>query len=152
MRSNARSATIRIAASAGVGIILLAGCSSGKKAAETGSPAAAGTMPSMSMPASGTAGGGSAPSSGSANSVSANSVSIKSFAFAPETITVKVGTTVTWTNADADAHTVTSKNGPLNSSPLNTGQSYHYTFTTAGTFQYLCTIHPFMIASVVVTP
>ncbi|GAA3430859.1 cupredoxin family copper-binding protein [Kutzneria kofuensis] len=86
--------------------------------------------------------------------VATNTVSIKNFAFAPTTITVKVGTTVTWTNSDQDPHTVTSdgKSGPLNSKPLNQGDTYQYTFTQAGTFSYLCTIHPFMTATVTVTP
>ena len=104
------------------------------------------TMPSMSMPASSQ----STPDT----PVATNSVSIKNFAFAPASITVKAGTTVTWTNADQDAHTVTSdgKSGPLNSKPLNPGESYQHTFTQAGTYSYLCTIHPFMTATVTVTP
>jgi len=82
-----------------------------------------------------------------------NAITIANFAYSPATATVKAGTTVTWTNKDTDAHTVTSKNGgPLRSQPLNTGDSYRYTFTTAGRHDYLCTIHPFMTATVVVTP
>jgi len=86
--------------------------------------------------------------------VATNTVSIKNFAFDPPAITVKVGATVTWTNADQDPHTVTSdgKSGPLNSKPLNQGDTYQYTFAQAGTFSYLCTIHPFMTATVTVTP
>ncbi|MBE1493871.1 plastocyanin [Amycolatopsis lexingtonensis] len=83
-----------------------------------------------------------------------NTVAIKDFAFAPAATTVKKGTTVTWTNSDQDPHTVTStgSGGPLRSPTLQTGQSYSYTFTTPGTFEYLCTIHPFMTATVTVTP
>jgi plastocyanin len=66
---------------------------------------------------------------------------------------VKAGTTITWTNRDQDAHTVTAMPGGAFHSPtLTTGQSYQYTFTTPGRFDYLCTIHPFMTATVVVTP
>ena len=81
-------------------------------------------------------------------------MTIKNFAFAPAALTVKAGTTVTWTNQDADAHTVTSKDGggPLASAALNTGQTYSYTFAKPGTYAYLCTIHPFMTATVTVTP
>jgi amicyanin len=86
--------------------------------------------------------------------VAGNAVTIKNFAFAPTALKVKVGTTVTWTNQDSDAHTVTSQDngGPLSSAALNTGQTYSYTFTKPGTYAYLCTIHPFMTATVTVTP
>jgi plastocyanin len=83
-----------------------------------------------------------------------NHLDIKNIALAPGAMSVKAGTKVTWTNDDSDAHTVTSQKnaGPLSSPALNTGQSYSYTFTTPGTYSYLCTIHPFMTATVVVTP
>ncbi|MFB7666370.1 cupredoxin family copper-binding protein [Kitasatospora sp. NPDC056138] len=86
--------------------------------------------------------------------VAGNAVTIQNFAFAPASLTVKSGTTVTWTNKDTDAHTVTSSGsgGPLNSAPLTTGATYRYTFTQAGTYAYFCAIHPFMTATVVVTP
>ena len=86
--------------------------------------------------------------------VAGNAVTIKNFAFAPAALTVKVGTTVTWTNQDSDAHTVTSQgsSSPLSSAALNTGQTYSYTFTKPGTYAYFCTIHPFMTATVTVTP
>ncbi|MFF2142952.1 cupredoxin domain-containing protein [Kitasatospora sp. NPDC058190] len=81
----------------------------------------------------------------------AQQVTIANYAFAPSTLTVSTGTTVTWTNNDSDAHTVTSTgSGPLNSAPLNQGASYSYTFTTPGTYAYICSIHPFMHGTVVV--
>ena len=94
------------------------------------------------------------PSASVPENSTANAVAIKDFAFAPAVTTVKVGTTVTWTNSDQDPHTVTSTGpgGPLRSPTLQTGQSYQYKFTKAGTFGYLCTIHPFMTATVTVTP
>ncbi|MEY9927561.1 plastocyanin [Catenulispora sp. GP43] len=106
------------------------------------------SMPSMSMPTATSAGG--AP----AAPVAGNAVQIMNFAFSPAALTVKAGTTVTWTNKDSDAHTVTSQGpgGPLGSAALATGQSYSYTFTKPGTYSYLCTIHPFMTATVTVTP
>lgn len=94
------------------------------------------------------------PSTGAAAApVSGDAVAIKNFAFAPATLKVKVGTTVTWTNQDTDAHTVTStgSGGPLRSAALNTHATYSYTFTKPGTYSYLCTIHPFMTATVEVT-
>jgi plastocyanin len=106
-----------------------------------------GPMPPMAdMPAASGQGSGDAP-------VATDTVRVENFAYAPATVTVKAGTTVTWTNQDQDPHTVTSTNGgPLRSQPLATGQSFRYTFTTPGRFDYLCTIHPFMTATVVVTP
>lgn len=105
----------------------------------------ASAMPGMTMspPAGGT----------SAAPVAGTKVAIKNFAFAPANLTVKPGTTVTWTNQDTDAHTVTSHNagGPLRSPALGTGKNYSYTFTKAGSYAYLCTIHPFMTATVTVT-
>lgn len=103
-------------------------------------------MPAMTMPRAGT------PVSGQDAPVAINTVAIQNFTFSPAAVTVKVGTTVTWTNQDQDPHTVSAMSGPFHSPALNTGQSYRYTFTTPGTFQYLCTIHPFMTATVVVTP
>ena len=90
---------------------------------------------------------------GAAAPVTGNAVAIKNFAFAPVALTVTVGAKVTWTNEDADAHTVTSQGsgGPLNSAAMNTGDTFSYTFTTPGTYRYLCTIHPFMTATVTVT-
>ncbi len=105
------------------------------------------SMPGMSMPPTGSA---AAPTHAAAPA-GANTVAIRGFAFSPQKISVKVGTTVTWTNRDQDAHTVTAKSGPFRSKPLNTGDTFTYTFTNAGSYDYYCTIHPFMTATVVVT-
>ncbi|WP_031160792.1 plastocyanin/azurin family copper-binding protein [Streptomyces durhamensis] len=85
--------------------------------------------------------------------VAGNTVAIKNFAFSPATLKVKAGTTVAWTNQDTDAHTVTSagSGGPMHSVALATHATYSYTFTKPGTYAYLCTIHPFMTATVEVT-
>jgi plastocyanin len=91
-------------------------------------------------------------SSAPAAPAGANSVAIKNFAYGPAALTVKAGTAVTWTNQDAEPHTVTSQGpGPLRSAALSPGARYSYTFTTPGTYRYLCTIHPFMTATVTVT-
>jgi plastocyanin len=81
-----------------------------------------------------------------------NQVNIDNFAFAPATLTVKVGTTVTWTNHDEEPHTVTSADTTLHSPGLGTGATYSFTFTKAGTVDYVCSIHPSMHGTVVVTP
>jgi plastocyanin len=77
-------------------------------------------------------------------------VDIKNFAFSPATITVAVGTTVTWTNNDAMKHTVTSKTGVFDSSLMSQGATFSYTFNTAGDFEYYCTLHPYMVGHVIV--
>ena len=119
-----------------------------------GMPGATGTGTAHTPPMTMTMPMSTAAQSSGGAPVATDSVAIKNFAFAPAAITVKAGSTVTWTNQDTDAHTVTSQNnaGPLNSQPLNTGQSYAHTFTQPGTYSYLCTIHPFMTATVTVIP
>jgi amicyanin len=83
--------------------------------------------------------------------VAARRVTIAGFAFAPPTITVRVGTAITWTNNDAAGHTVTSdRAGPLRSPVLPRGGKYSFTFTRTGTYSYHCQLHPFMHGTVIV--
>jgi plastocyanin len=138
------------------GLALQAGCGWGQGASAGASRSAprasapAEAMPGMKMPGMKMAGGsGTAPRGAP---VAANAVSIKSFAFAPASVSVKVGTTVTWTNKDEEPHTVAADGGSFRSSPLTPGKTYRYTFTKAGRYPYSCTIHPFMRGTVVVTP
>jgi plastocyanin len=88
--------------------------------------------------------------SNSSTTTGGDAVSIQSFAFSPATITVTVNATVTWTNNDAVGHTVTSDNGVFDSGTINPNATYSHQFTTVGTFNYHCTIHPTMLAKVVV--
>jgi plastocyanin len=90
-------------------------------------------------------------SSSSGNSSASPEVAIKGFAFSPATLTIKVGTTVKWTNQDSVAHTVTSDTGLFDSGDLAAGDTFIFTFTQAGTFAYHCTMHPSMTATIVVT-
>lgn len=94
----------------------------------------------------------STSSSSSSKTVATDTVAIQNFAFSPETITVKVGTKVTWTNKDSAGHTVTgdTSDGPA-SDTLAQGASYSFTFSKAGTFTYACSIHPDMKGTVIVT-
>ncbi len=78
------------------------------------------------------------------------SVSISGFAFVPSTLTVTVGTTVTWTNQDSVTHTVTSNDNLFNSGDITTGATFSHTFEQKGTFKYHCTIHPFMTGEIIV--
>lgn len=96
----------------------------------------------------------SSSSSSSSQAVATNTVEIKNFAFSPSTITVKVGTKVTWTNKDSIEHTVTadvSSSDAPSSDQLGQGQSYSFTFNKAGTYAYHCSVHPDMTAKVIVT-
>lgn len=68
-------------------------------------------------------------------------ISIKGFAFNPDSLTVKVGTTVKWTNDDSVVHTVTSDTGLFDSGDLNPGDVFSFTFTAAGTYAYHCIPH-----------
>lgn len=79
-------------------------------------------------------------------------VIIQNTAFNPTLITVVIGVnnTVVWTNYDATTHTVTDDNGTFSSGNLAGGQSWQYTFTTPGTYNYHCIYHSVMTATVVV--
>ncbi len=81
-----------------------------------------------------------------------NAVSITSAGFQPNALSVKVGTTVTWTNNDSAAHTVTSDTaGVFDSGPINQGATFTFTFSQAGTFTYHSTSDPSMTGTVTVT-
>jgi plastocyanin len=89
-------------------------------------------------------------SKSSSGTPGANAVVIQGMAFNPLTITVSAGTSITWTNKDAVAHTVTSNTGIFDSGSISTNGTFSYTFNTAGTFPYHCTVHPYMTATVIV--
>lgn len=92
-----------------------------------------------------------AATGGGGNNNNPNSITIAGMAF-PATTTVKVGSTVTWTNNDAMAHTVTSDDGvSFNSGSIDYGKSFSYTANTAGSFSYHCNFHANMKATLVVT-
>jgi plastocyanin len=77
-------------------------------------------------------------------------VKIDNFVFGPQTITVPVGTTVTWTNSDDIPHTTVSTDGVFKSKVMDTDEKFSYTFTKAGTYAYFCSVHPKMTGKVVV--
>ncbi|MGC8634419.1 MAG: cupredoxin domain-containing protein [Candidatus Limnocylindrales bacterium] len=109
-------------------------------------PAARPTMPPTARPTTPPRPATTPPATGAQAAVS-----ISNFAFVPATITVKVGTRVTWTNRQTGIqHTVTADNGSFGSGDLSTGSSFSYVFTRAGTYAYHCAIHPFMTGRVIV--
>jgi len=138
-------------------VVLLAGCSSqspqtspsvtfGSGATTPGMPGMSG-MPSMP----GASASATASATGSPAPVAGNSVSIDNFAFVPATLTVPAGSTVTWTNHDEEPHTVAASDGSFHSPGMGTGATYSHTFPTPGKFDYVCSIHPSMHGTVVVT-
>ena len=133
-----------VVAALAAGALSLAGCSASPPAAQpsvTFGPGAGG-MPGMPGPPSGT---------GSPAAAAGDQVTIDNFAFAPATLTVKAGTTVVWTNHDEEPHTVAASDGSFHSPGMGTGATYSHTFGAAGKFDYVCSIHPMMHGSVVVT-
>ena len=78
-------------------------------------------------------------------------VQIDQFTFAPQRLTVKAGTTVTWTNDDDINHTVTSDDGAtFDSGAFGHGLTFSFTAGQPGTYTYKCSIHPFMKGTIVV--
>ncbi len=99
---------------------------------------------------SGCANYGGSPAPSAPPAAGANGVNIKGFAFSPGALTVKAGTTVTWTNEDSASHTIVSDSGAFSSDSIATGKTFSYTFDTAGTYEYHCGIHPSMKAKIAV--
>jgi plastocyanin len=77
-------------------------------------------------------------------------VKIDNFSFTPATLTVAVGTQVTWTNRDDIPHTIVSDDKTFKSNALDTDEKFTYTFAKAGTYSYFCSIHPKMKGTIVV--
>lgn len=75
-----------------------------------------------------------------------------SWTYAPDTLTIHVGDHVVWTNTGQAAHTVTADGGTFDSGSLNTGQTWTFVFSKAGTYAYHCTFHPWMKGTVIVVP
>src|SRR5512135_3562877 len=126
----------RVAGLLAAAVLLLAACGA------TGATSAPSAAPSATASAA-----ASAPAS-----AAGTSASIIDFGFQPASLTVKAGSTVTWKNTGAVAHTVTANDASFDSGHVAPGASFQHTFATAGTYAYHCTIHASMTATVVVTP
>lgn len=127
--------------------------------AESSSPAAsttvaatiAGAVGATTTVAPTTASGGATTAAAGGDTAGAMTISIVDFAFDPATLEIPVGTTVEWVNNDTFDHDVTSDDGSFVSETLAPGDTFSFTFDTAGDFPYVCTIHPQMTANIVVT-
>ena len=79
-------------------------------------------------------------------------ITIDNFTFTPAELTIAKGTAITWINHDDIPHSVVENDKKFRSKALDTDDSYSFTFTAAGTFQYFCGLHPHMVGKVIVTP
>ena len=121
-------------------------CSSSKKtSANAGN---GGSTTTATTPA--TTGGGATTTAGGGGASAGTLVHVKNFAFDPTTVNVSVGTKVTWQFDDSISHNVTASDNSFTSNDLNGGATFSFTFNKAGTYNYICSIHPRMKASVVV--
>lgn len=131
----ARGIPIRVLGLAAGSALLLAACA--QPAASAAPPTPMPAMPDSTVTAVTTP-------------VATTSVTIQNFAFNPPAVVVPVGATVTWTNQDIEEHTVTARDKTFDSDVLGSGKSFSFTFTRAGTYEYLCSIHTSMAGKVVV--
>jgi plastocyanin len=116
------------------GALLLAACSSGG----SGSSGAASS-------------GGSSSGSGSSGATSSNAITISNFMFSPMSVSVAAGSTVTVTNKDSVAHTLTATGGQFDTGNIDGGQSKTFTAPSkAGMYSYICNIHQYMKGTIVV--
>jgi amicyanin len=132
---------IRVGAFVAAGAIVLAACGGGGG----GKTAAGNGMAGMQMGPTATS------KTGTSTPVATDAVHIQNFKFSPATITVTAGSTVVWTNDDSIQHDITFSAGGIASSTLNQNDTFSHTFPTAGTYHYICSIHPFMHGTVIVT-
>jgi len=123
-------------------LLLGAGCGSSPSAEQPRPEAKAPEPLEMTQPA---------PTAETVPSATATAVSIENFKFSPSSITVKKGTTITWTQMDSTPHTVTVEKGDGPDSPLlQKGETYSYKFDNVGTYAYHCKPHPYMKGTIVV--
>ncbi len=77
-------------------------------------------------------------------------VDIRDYAYKPAELTIPAGDSVKFVNHDDDAHSVTAKDASFDSKLFGTGKSWTYAFDTAGTYSYVCSVHPSMQGKVIV--
>jgi plastocyanin len=86
----------------------------------------------------------------SADTQDSTTVVVKDFMFSPTPLTIKAGSTVTWTNRDDEPHTAVSDTGVFKSGGMDTNESFSFKFDKPGTYHYTCSIHPRMVGTIVV--
>ena len=138
------SAALALAACSGTG-------SSDRPAAASPGPSEPAPSAAIASPTPTTASPAASPAT------SGSAISISNFEFQPATLTVPVGTTVSWTNDEDALHTATSgtpddRTGLFDSGEIDTGVSFEVTFDEAGTFPFFCDRHEFMRGEITVAP
>ena len=152
-----RITPFRLSVLGAIAVVGLAACApaaskSAGYGAAAGPTGVSSSMP-MPMPAGQMASAGPATSTPPPPAVPAGAaeVGIVNFKFTPATVTIKVGATIDWTNHDDIGHTVSFAGQGINSKVLQRNDRFSHTFDTPGTYTYICSIHPFMHGTVVVT-
>jgi len=87
-----------------------------------------------------------------ADAAEASTVQIENYQFLPNTLTIRVGGSVTWVNRDDDVHSIAADDTPptFKSAGLDTDDKFSFTFTKAGTYAYHCSLHPHMTGRIIV--
>ena len=137
MPSASKKIAMLIVSGALAGGMVAAGCGSDDAPDSTATAAATSTQAEETTAASG---GGAAEST--------DAIEIADFKYDPETVTLKAGTEVTWTNSDDAAHTATADDSSFDTGDLDKDDSQSVTLDQPGTFSYYCRFHPFMKATV----
>jgi plastocyanin len=86
----------------------------------------------------------------SATAQDAGQIVIKDYMFAPNSVTVKAGTTVKWINKDDEPHSVVSDTGLFRSGAVDTDETFSFKFDKPGTYHFTCSIHPRMVGTITV--
>lgn len=155
MKKSTLAILIAVVAILTIGGIILA--SSGNDSDQTDTTTETQTIPTNSLGSDSTNNTDTNNTAGTTpddNQTAASEIEIENFAFTPNNITVKKGTTVTWTNKDSTRHDVTpdEKTAEFKASELlDKDESYSVTFNTSGTYTYFCSLHPYMKGTVTVT-
>jgi plastocyanin len=127
--------------------LLAAGCGSSSSSSSAGhTTSASATASSATTTASASSAASASPAGPAKHAVT---VAIKNYAYSPATVTVAPGARVTWVNHDATTHTATD-GGAFDTGNINPGQSRSVTLSKPGTYQYMCSFHPFMHGTIIV--
>jgi plastocyanin len=138
MRSNTKAPLVIALLLASLALSACGGDNNGDASTDTG-----GATATTSEPSGESAPSGNAPAP-SGEAVRSAKVRISDFAYDPDPVTIQVGGKVIWLNEDATPHTATAEDGSFNTGVLEEGKLKSETFKEAGTFTYICTIHPGM--------